>query len=87
MLFYLIKHSCPDITNSVHESSKVLDRAYPTVFKEMLCVIKFILDTKNYGLKFVLNLDKHAIWDFICYSDSDYAGDPDSHQIVSIYIL
>jgi hypothetical protein len=26
-------------------------------------------------------------WDLVCFSDSDYAGDPDSQQSVSGFIL
>ena len=52
MLLYLVQHSHPDITNSVHEILKVFDGAYLAAFKEMLHVVKFVLDTKNYGLKF-----------------------------------
>ena len=46
-LFYLVKQSCPDYANLVHALSKVLDGAYPAVFKEMLHVIKCILGMKN----------------------------------------
>ena len=46
----------PDNANSVHELSKVLDGAYPAAF------IEFILDIKNYGLKFVPKLDRNANW-------------------------
>ena len=80
----LVKHSYPDIANSLHEISKVLDRAYPAAFKEMIHVIKFGLDAKNYGLKFAPNLDEYEIWNLLCYSNIDCAGDPDC---VSSYIL
>ena len=76
MLLHLVMHSHPDIADSVHESSKVFNRAYPAVFKEMLHVIKFVLDMKTYGLKFVPNLEKN--WDLVCCSISDYAGNQDS---------
>ena len=33
------------------------------------------------------NLDKNAIWNLVCCSNSDHAGDPDSCQSVSCYIL
>ena len=79
MLLYLIEHSCPDIANSGCELSTILIGAYSAAFKEMLHVIKFVSDMKNYGLKFVPNLDKNGIWDLICYSNNDYAGNPDSH--------
>ena len=46
MLLFLIKHSRPDIANSTRELSKVLDGATESAYKEMLRVIKFVVDTK-----------------------------------------
>ena len=51
MLLYLVKHSRPDIANPVRELSKVLDGATEEAFKEMMCLIKYVLDTKGWGLK------------------------------------
>ena len=51
MLLYLVKHSRPDIANCVRELSKVLDGATQGSYKEMLRVIKYVLDTKTLGLK------------------------------------
>ena len=89
MLLYLVKHSRPDIANAVRELSKVLDSATDASFKEMLRVIKYVLDTKNMGLKIEPNFDKdkNEPWELVCFSDSDYAGDPDSRRSVSGYIL
>ena len=56
MLLYLVKCFCPDIPNSVKELSKIFDHAYLETLKEMLFMIKFVLDTKNYGLKFQTKL-------------------------------
>ena len=50
MLLYLIKHSRPDLSNAVRELSKCMDKATMGTFQEMLCVIKFVLDTKNFCL-------------------------------------
>ena len=49
-LLYLTEHSTPDIANIVHELSKSIDGASKLQFREMLRVIKFILDTKDLGL-------------------------------------
>ena len=54
MLLYLVKYSRPDIANPVRELSKVLDGSTDASFKEMLRVIKYVLDTKNMGLKIEL---------------------------------
>ena len=51
MLLYLFKHLWPDITNMNRELSKANDGASPAAFKELLHVIKHVLDTKNLGLK------------------------------------
>jgi hypothetical protein len=89
MLLYLVKYSRPDIANAVRELSKVLDGSTEASFKEMLRVIKYVLDTKEMGLRIEPKLLKSADepWDLVCYSDSDYAGDPDTRRSVSGYIL
>ena len=50
MLLFLVKHSRPDIANVTRELSKSMDKANPAAFKELKRVIKFVLDTKDYGL-------------------------------------
>ena len=87
MLLYLVKHSRPDIANAVRELSKVLDGASPAAFKEMHRVIKYVLDTKTMGLKLEPNSFKKASWDLFCYSDSDYAGNPDTRRSVTGFVL
>ncbi|KAL7501989.1 hypothetical protein ACHAXN_000113 [Cyclotella atomus] len=80
MLLYLVKYLRPDIANAVRELSKVLDGSTKASFKEMLRVIKYILDTKEMGLRIKSKVPKSADepWDLVCYSNSDYAGDPDT---------
>ena len=51
MLLYLVKHSRPDIANPVQKLSKVLDGAKHEAFKDILRVIKYVLDTKHMGLR------------------------------------
>ena len=87
MLLYLVKHSRPDIANAVRELSKVLDGASPGTFKEMLRVIKYVLDTRMYGLKIEPTFVKGSPWELVLFCDSDYAGDPDSRRSVSGYII
>jgi hypothetical protein len=50
-LLYLIEYSRPDLENVVRESSKSMDIASLATYKEMLRVVKFVLDTKYYCLK------------------------------------
>ena len=51
MLLFLIKHSRPDICNAVRELSKCLDGPNEAAYKEMLRVVKYVMDTKDRGLK------------------------------------
>ena len=50
MLLFLVKHSRPD-ANATRELSKANDGANSVAFKELLHVIEFILNLKNFGLK------------------------------------
>ena len=89
MLLYLVKHSRPDIANATRELSKCMDRATPAAFKEMLRVIKFVPDTKDYGLKIrPLQLDlSNPKWNLVVYSDSDWAGDKEKRTSVTGFII
>ena len=87
MLLWLVKHSRPDIANPVRELSKCLDGATSASYREMLRVIKYVLDTRDMGLKMIPTSDRNGPWDLVCYSDSDYASDPETRRSVSGYIL
>lgn len=50
MLLCLVKHSRSDISNATRELSKVADGATACNFKYLIRVIKYILDTSDYGL-------------------------------------
>jgi hypothetical protein len=70
MMLYLIKYSRHDLTNVVRELSKCMDGANLAAYKEMLRVVKFVLDT-NYCLK--LNpICKNEEWYLVSYRDSDW---------------
>jgi hypothetical protein len=49
MMLYLVKHSYPDITNVVRELSKCMDSATLAATNDLRRVIKFVLDTHNFG--------------------------------------
>ena len=51
-LLYLKKHSRPDLCNAARELSKTMDRPAPIHLKEMYRIIRYVLETKEYGLKF-----------------------------------
>ena len=88
MLLYLVKHSRPDIANSTRELSKVMDKPTPAAMKELMRVIKYVLDTKDYGLK--LNpkaLNSDGFFEVVLFSDSDWAGDKETRQSVTGYCI
>ena len=64
MLLYLIKHSHPDLANVTRELSKANDGVNSAAYKELLCVIKDVLNKKNLGLKIepTGNSDKETQW-------------------------
>ena len=87
MLNYLVKHSRPDIANSVRELSKVLDGSTPASYKEMLRVIKYVLDSRHLGLRLCPSGERNQPWNITCFTDSDYAGDSQTRRSVSGYII
>ena len=85
-LLYLTKHSRPNIANAVHELSKSMDGASKFQFREMLWVIKFILDNKYLGLKIVPTLHK-GIWQLEAFSNSDFENDKETRISVYGYVI
>ena len=85
-LLYLTKHSRPDICNPVRELSKTMDAPAPAHLKEMYNVIRHVLSTKGYGLKFELNKDMIK-WALKALSDSDFASDEETRISVFGYII
>ena len=85
-LLYLTKHSRPDICNPVRELSKTMDAPAPAHLKEMYKVIRHVLSTKGYGLKFELNKDMIK-WALKALSDSDFASDKETRISVFGYII
>jgi hypothetical protein len=51
MLLYLIEYSKPDICNVGRELCKCMDDETMGTYLELLRVIKFVLDTENFGLQ------------------------------------
>ena len=88
MLLYLVKHSKPDIANATRELSKVMDKPTPSAMKELKRVMKYVIDTKNYGLKMspkMMNADGNM--EVVLFSDSDWAGDKESRMSVTGYCV
>ena len=86
MLLFLIKHSRPDISNSVRELSKALDGATGHAWKELFRVMKFVMGSKDLGLKICPNMEE-PMWNLKVYTDSDYAGDKDTRKSVTGYVI
>ena len=85
-LLYLTKHSRPDIYNPVSELSKTMDAPAPVHLKEMYKLIRFVLSTKDYGLKFELMKDIKKLA-LKALSDSDFASDKETRMSVFGYII
>jgi hypothetical protein len=68
MLLFLVKHTRPNIANSVCELSKVMDGAMIGAMKELKQVVKFVLDTKDYGLVIKPKEPDGPKWDLIMYA-------------------
>ena len=51
VLLYLVKHTHPDLANATGESCKANGGTNPAAYKELLWVIKYVLDMKKLGLK------------------------------------
>jgi hypothetical protein len=86
MLLYLVKHSRPDIANAVRELSKSVDGATYASLKEMKRIIKYVLDTKEWGLKIEPKLEGQD-WHIIVFCDSDYAGDKEKRISVTGFVV
>ena len=84
-LLYLTKHSRPDISNPVRELSKTMDVPTPAHLKEMYKLIRFVLSTKDYGLKFKL-IKSIRKWVLKALSD-DFASDKETRISVYGYVI
>jgi Reverse transcriptase (RNA-dependent DNA polymerase) len=87
MLLYLVKHSKPDISNSVRELLKVAFGATPGHWKILMRTIKYFLDATEMGLKLEPKLDKNNIFFLKGILDYEYSGDKDTQIIVYGYIV
>lgn len=86
MLLFLIKHSRPDLCNAVRELSKCLDGASDGAYKEMLRVIKYVMDTRSKGLRMEPTMGELE-WKLLVYSDSDWANDKETRRSVGGYMI
>jgi hypothetical protein len=88
VLLYLVKHSRPDIANAVRELSKALDGTSPAAYKELMRVLKYVMDTRRLSLKMKPEKEnKETGWSMVAFSDSDYAGDSETRISIAGFIL
>ena len=85
-LLYLLKHSRPELSNSVRELSKVMDRANKAHQKALYRVIRFVEQTKDRRLVLEPNVEE-LTWELKGYSDSDFAGDTETRRSVSGFVI
>jgi hypothetical protein len=83
-LLHLTKHSRPDISNAVRELSKCTDGAAPPAYKEMKRLVKFVINTSDYGLKVKPSYSKGDKWKITVFMDSDWVGDKNNRHSVSV---
>jgi len=79
-----VKYLRPCLANPLRELSKALDGANQATFKELKCVIKFVLDTMDYGLKIKpFEQPMGEAWTMMVCSDSDSARDMETRVSVT----
>ena len=61
-----------------------MDTPAPIYLKELYRVIRYVLETKRYGLKFY---PKRCSWFFQAFSDSDFARDKERRRSVYGYFI
>jgi hypothetical protein len=78
----------PEMSNAVRELSKGMDKAPPAGLKEMYRVIKYLLNTKTFGLKLAPTpLKEEQSFQLTIYSDSDWASDRNTRKSTTGFII
>jgi hypothetical protein len=86
MLMFLTKHSRPDLANPVRELSKCMGKGDEEAMKELRHVIKFVIDTNDYGLKIQPDFTNQD-WILEMYADANWAGDTETRLSISGFIM
>ncbi|KAE8993035.1 hypothetical protein PR001_g20777 [Phytophthora rubi] len=79
-LQYLVSASRPDIAHAVRTLSKYLSCFDTTHFTMTKHVLRYLACTENYGL--VMDVPAANDAELVCYTDVDYANDPDDRKSV-----
>jgi hypothetical protein len=64
-----------------------MDSATWGAYNELFRVIKFVIDTKTFGLKVQPRFDNNLGWDLKIFCDSNWAGDPKTRVRVTGFII
>ena len=87
MMLCIVEYSRPDIANATHKLLKVMIGTHQAAFLKMNEADEYVLDTRNLVLKIEPNMKEKELWHIICFSKSDYSGDPVTRKSISEYIL
>ena len=84
-LIYLIKFFRLDLANVIRELSKTMDKATKEHMNMMLRVLKYAVDTKDYGI--IIRPAEPGPIEIIGYSDSSFANNKETQQSVTGYAI
>jgi hypothetical protein len=83
ILLYLTKYSQLDISSIIQELLKCMDSATWGTYNQLLRVIKFVIDTKNFSLKVQPRFENNLGWDLKIFCDSYLVVDPETRVSVT----
>ncbi|POM67375.1 Integrase catalytic core protein, partial [Phytophthora palmivora] len=83
-LQYLVSASRPDIAHAVRHLSKYLSNYDHTHYAMAKRVLRYLASTRDYGL--VMEFTTATEVQLVCYTDADYANDPDDRKSVSGFV-
>lgn len=83
-LQYLASASRPDIAHATRHLGKFLANYDHTHYAQAKRVIRYLKATCDYGL--VMTVEQGDGVHISCYSDADYANDPEDRRIISGYV-
>ena len=77
----------PNLANTTRESLKTNNGMNPAGYKELLHVMKHVVDVKDIKHKNELTRNSNKTLENICFSNRDYVGDPVNRRSISGFIL
>ena len=83
----LVEFLCPNFVNGTRKLSKASNDVKPAAYKELLCAIRYELDTKNLGAKIKPTGNSNEPWEFMSFSNSDCVRETVSGQSINGYIF